>query len=255
MTQPSKISQALSNLFDKGQRIVFWYDEQLEFRREFEQLDLPGVEKVELANNEFGLKYRVLREQPEQKFLLYREGPEPELLHNWLLDVQLASGPTFRTDQNALWLTELELGPECYALVKAHSYFFESAKRREALKKLLEQGDNGTVLQRKLVAVCVGAEPHLDVVLEALLAELAKGDDSKARLLERCGLADYLWAQVRKVYGYQSDRPGVKDFAIELFKRSFATTSGAATGATGAPDPTEAGSATDSSAARSMLVC
>ena len=52
------------------QRIVFWYDAQREFRAEFEFLMLPEVEKIELANNEFGVKYRVLREQPEQKFLL-----------------------------------------------------------------------------------------------------------------------------------------------------------------------------------------
>ena len=151
-----KIQQALTNLFTK-QRIVFWYDDQLEFRSEFIGLDLPSIEKIELTNNEFGIKHRVLREQPEQKFLLYREGAEPGRLDNWLLDVQLASGQTFRTDQNALWLAELELGPECYERIKQHSYFFETAKRREALKKLLEQGDNGDVLLRKMVAVCAGS--------------------------------------------------------------------------------------------------
>ncbi|MBN0009564.1 BREX-1 system phosphatase PglZ type A, partial [Pseudomonas aeruginosa] len=95
----------MTNLFEK-QRIVFWYDNRLEFRADFESLELPGVEKIELANNEFGVKYRILREQPEQKFLLYREGAEPAYLDNWLLDVQLASGNTFRTDQLALWLAE-----------------------------------------------------------------------------------------------------------------------------------------------------
>ena len=69
----AKIQQALGNLFDK-QRIVFWYDTRREFRADFETLDLPGVEKIELANNEFGVKYRVLREQPEQKFLLFKYG-------------------------------------------------------------------------------------------------------------------------------------------------------------------------------------
>jgi uncharacterized protein (TIGR02687 family) len=217
-----KIQQALVNLFAKH-RIVFWYDDQLEFRTEFIGLDLPNVEKIELTNNEFGVKHRVLRDQPEQKFLLYREGSEPERLDNWLLDVQLASGQTFRTDQSALWLAELELGPECYERVKQHSYFFEGAKRREALKKILEQGDNGDVLLRKMVAVCAGSEPHLDMVLEALLAELAKGDDTKAKLLERSGLSTFVWEQVRKVYGYQSSQPGAMDFVIELFKNSFET--------------------------------
>ena len=42
-----KIQQALTNLFTK-QRIVFWYDDQLEFRSEFAGLDLPSVEKIEL---------------------------------------------------------------------------------------------------------------------------------------------------------------------------------------------------------------
>ena len=115
----AKIQQALGNLFDK-QRIVFWYDTRREFRADFEALSLPGVEKIELANNEFGVKYRVLREQPEQKFLLFKDGPEPEFLANWLLDVQLASGSTFRTDQVALWLAELGLGPDAYPLLEAH---------------------------------------------------------------------------------------------------------------------------------------
>ena len=106
-----RIAQALGQLFDK-QRIVFWYDTQQEFAAEFAALDLPGVEKITLANNEFGVKYRVLRGQPTQKFLLFRPGPQPEHLHNWLLDVQLASGTVFRTDQVALWLAELGLGPQ-----------------------------------------------------------------------------------------------------------------------------------------------
>lgn len=222
----SKISIALANMFEKGQRIIFWYDEKQEFRTDFDALELQGVEKLELTNNEFGIKHTVLREHPEKKFLLYCEGAEPEAIENWLLDVQLASGPVFRTDQNALWLTELELGPECYALVTAHSYFFEAAKRRDALKKLLDQGDNGSVFLRKMVAVCAGTEPHLDVMLEALLAELAKDDEAKFKLLDRCGLTAFLWELVGKVYGYQSARPGAKDFAIELFKKSFSSGAG-----------------------------
>jgi len=133
----AKIQQALGNLFEK-QRIVFWYDTRSEFRADYETLELPSVEKIELANNEFGVKYRVLREQPEQKFLLFKDGPEPAHLENWLLDVQLASGSTFRTDQVALWLAELELGPDAYPLLEAHVAFFEAVKRREKLKELLE---------------------------------------------------------------------------------------------------------------------
>ena len=89
MATNSNITAALLKQFEKH-RIVFWYDDKKELRSDFESLDLPGIEKIELTNNEFGVKYRILREQPNQKFLLYREGPALEPLNNWLLDVQLS---------------------------------------------------------------------------------------------------------------------------------------------------------------------
>lgn len=219
MSNP-KITQALTNLFDK-QRIVFWYDNRLEFRADFEALELPGVEKIELANNEFGVKYRILREQPEQKFLLYREGAEPPHLENWLLDVQLASGNSFRTDQVALWLAELELGPDCYPLLEAHVAFFESAKRREHLRKLQQQGDSDNMLRLKMLAVCAESEPRLDVILEELLAELASAGDTRIKLIESSGLGSFLWEQMKRAYGYVSEQPSLHDFVIELFKACF----------------------------------
>lgn len=218
----AKIQQALSNLFDK-QRIVFWYDTRREFRADYEALSMPGVEKIELANNEFGVKYRILREQPEQKFLLYRDGPEPAHLENWLLDVQLASGSNFRTDQVALWLAELELGPDAYPLLEAHLAFFEAAKRREKLKELLAPGDSQHALRQKMLAVCVACEPRLDAMLETLLAELASGADTRAKLMERSRLNGHFWELIKRTYGYCSEQPGLQDFVIELFKSCFLT--------------------------------
>lgn len=216
----AKIQQALGNLFEK-QRIVFWYDTRREFRADFEALSLPGVEKIELTNNEFGVKYRVLRKQPAQKFLLFKDGPEPEYLANWLLDIQLASGSTFRTDQVALWLAELELGPHTYPLLEAHLAFFEAAKRREKLKALLEPGDSDNAVLQKMLAVCVNEGARLDAMLEALLAELASGSDAKWKLIERSGLSAHFWEQMKRAYGYVSEQPGLQDFVIELFKSCF----------------------------------
>ncbi|MCX6068128.1 MAG: hypothetical protein NT121_20660 [Chloroflexi bacterium] len=51
-----KITQAITRLFDKH-RIVFWYDAKKELRQEYETLLIPGVEVIELHNNEFGVKY------------------------------------------------------------------------------------------------------------------------------------------------------------------------------------------------------
>lgn len=215
-----RILQALTSLFDK-QRIVFWYDTRQEFRGEFETLELPGVEKLELANNEFGVKFRVLREQPQQKFLLFKDGPEPDHLANWLLDVQLASGSIFRTDQVALWLAELGLGPQCYALLQEHVPFFEAAKRRDAFKAFIAPDDSSAALRLKMLAVCLGSSPRLDEMVETLLAELAEGGDARGKLMQRCGLAAYFWELMERSFGYRSSTPSLQDFSIELFKSCF----------------------------------
>ncbi|WP_449288328.1 BREX-1 system phosphatase PglZ type A [Marinobacter salarius] len=215
-----QINYALSRLFDKH-RVVFWYDTKQELRSDFEAISIPDVEKVEIANNEYGLKHRILRESPEQKFLLYKEGPQPEDLDNWLLDVQLAHGE-FRTDQVAIWLSELELGLEFAEVAQAHAEFFQAIKRKEALKKLLKPDDTAGQLRLKMLAVCAGSEPRMDSVVETLLQQLAEGRDDGIRLIERCGLDSFLWEQLARFYGYEASEPSLRDFVIELFKSCYA---------------------------------
>ncbi|GAB3285913.1 BREX-1 system phosphatase PglZ type A [Parahaliea aestuarii] len=228
MSEENRISRALSNLFARH-RIVFWYDAKRELRDEFERLALPDVAKLELANNEYGIKYKLLREEPEKKFLLYREGPQPADLDNWLLDVQLAQGE-FRTDQVAIWLSELELGLEFTDVVQGHTEFFQANKRKDALKKLLRADDTAGQIRLKMLAVCTGSEPRMDAVVESLLQDLADDRDEKIRLAGRCSLDGFLWEQMTRCYGYRSTEPGIRDFAVELFKSCYAMTVGGAGG-------------------------
>jgi uncharacterized protein (TIGR02687 family) len=216
----SQLTQVLTNLFDRH-RIVFWYDEKRELRGEFDALALPGVEKIVLENNEFGVKHRLLREQPQQRFLLYHAGAPPAAIDNWLLDVQLAN-TVFRADQMALWLSELGLGQEFTATISPYGEFFQSARRRTALKAMLKADDSPRMVQVKMVAVAAGAEPRIDDILEALLDELAAEKDEKIKLLNRCGLDAVLWGQAERLYGYASAAPGIRDFALSLFKAGYA---------------------------------
>ena len=219
----TRIVSALTALFEKH-RIIFWYDAQHELREEYEALDdaaLPGVRKLEIANNEFGLKYRVLREERQQKFLLYQDGPQPEDSENWLLDVVLANG-VFRTDQAGLWLAEFDLGIEMSAVVEEHLEFFRSAKRRDQLKKLITNTDSALQIQLAMLAVCAGADKRLDAICEALLQEVAQDTDEKCRLVQRCGLEKFFWKQLERVFGYHSNSPTLQDFVLTLFKASYA---------------------------------
>jgi uncharacterized protein (TIGR02687 family) len=219
-----KIEQALLTLFEKH-RIVFWYDAKKELRDEYQKLDLAKVEKIELKNNQFGVKYRILREQPEQNFLLYHEGPPPSDLDNWLLDVQLAYGE-FRTDQAGLWLSQLGLGLEFVDVIKDHIDFFNSGKRRDALKDKLKPTDTPRMIRMKMLSICVSSEPRSDEILESLLDELSVERDQKFKQVRLCKLDTFLWEQLERLYDYKSETPGIDDFAIELFKSCYAMETG-----------------------------
>lgn len=227
----NRIQQALSRLFER-QRIVFWYDDKKEFREAFESLEMVGVEKAEIQSNEFTLKHRILREAPKQNFLLYCEDKEPEYLNNWLLDVQLHSA-VFRTDQSAIWLSEMSLPPEFADVVSEHEAFFDAGRapkqaetRKQKLLALLKPDDLKQHVRLKMLAVCADlhqlADVRLDVICENLFDELVEDTQPRFALIERCNLTGVLWEQIERHYGYVSETPSIKDFSIELFKSCYA---------------------------------
>ena len=215
-----RITQSLTRLFEE-KRIVFWYDTEKAMREDFDALALPDVEKLEIANNEFGLKYRILRQERDRKFLLYHSGPRPADAKNWLLDVFLASGE-FRSDQVAMWLSELGLDLGFSSALRDHAEFFRAKGRMDALKKVCRPTDTPQQLRLRMLAVCTSVNGGLDTVLESLLGDLALGKDEALKLIERCGLSDFLWKSVADNYGYKADAPGLDDFAIALFKACHA---------------------------------
>ncbi|MCJ2180129.1 BREX-1 system phosphatase PglZ type A [Novosphingobium album (ex Hu et al. 2023)] len=225
-----RITAGLMRLYeDQGHRIVFWYDASRDLREAFDAVDLPGVTKLEIANNEFGLKYRMLRREPKARFLLYKDGPEPPMVENWLLDVQLASA-VFRADQAAIWVADLGIPAKHEAAVRDHAEFYRSGKRLEALRAIERErpSQSANDVRRKMLAVCAGVDGDLDTVIEALLAELADGHDDVLKLVDRVGLAEFFWKEVTARYGYAADAPDFQDFAITLFSSAWARAMGEA---------------------------
>ncbi len=216
-----KIQSILTSLFDKH-RLVFWYDAKRELLNNFQSLDLPGVEKIQIVNNQFGIKHRLLREQSNQKFLLYFGGPQPAELNNWLLDVQLENA-TFNADQVSLWMAEIGIRPEFFSLVQESSEFFQSSERRTQLKRIYNIEDSHNQLRTRMLAVCVGLanNPRLESILEVLLDSLSDGSSEYFDIIERCNLCDFLWERTKVHYGYKPEHPSIKDFAFKLFRNGY----------------------------------
>ena len=215
-----KIIENLKKLFEKH-RIIFWYDDKKELREDFDNLYLDDVEKIEIKNNEYSLKYKILRENPTQKFLLYFEGPKPKDRNNWLLDV-LLSNKEFKVDHNSIMISELNLDNSYIRLLDNYKVFFNSAKRVSELKKLMNTVKDKDSFITNLLAVCAKSDiADMNVILLNLINDLMKDDLTSFNLIQKCNLEDSLWTKVNDIYGYNSSDPSLSDFIHEIFNECF----------------------------------
>lgn len=216
----AKIQNALAREFER-KRVVFWYDPELiGWQQEFDALELAGVVKVSVQNNEFGVKHRIAREEPEQKFLLFFRGQaQPADIDNWLLDQFLAhGGKSFSPDRASLALLEAELPEEFKALTIQHLEFFRSNERVSKLKELRKPDDTEADVRLKMLAVVCRAEATVESILLALLNELAKEKNERWTHIDKFSLAEFWWKQLASHFGYVTPKPALLDFVLCLFR-------------------------------------
>lgn len=220
-----KLQASIINVFQKSdKRIVFWYDEKKEFINDFQELDLPGIVKWEVNNNEFNLKYRIFIEDTTSRFLIYCPFARKRMADNWLLDIELSSAE-FSTDIASQYAEECGIPFVHLETVKAHIAFFEVAQRRTELAKLLKARQvTDSVLKRCMLAVITKQKkPDFSIadILTALLSHMLNGDDSLMELIDKSALTDFFWNEIRIKFAYRNETPTLKDFAIVLLKTDF----------------------------------
>jgi len=222
----SKIKESLVSLFELN-RIILWYDDDQSFTQEFDTLELNGVEKIAVENNEFAIKYRMYIQQPSSKFLLYLPYSRPENDDNWLLDIEL-SNYVFHTDQEAMTLQEIDLPILYRAWIKNHLEFFRSKERIQKFNQLKEKTDDEKQLTFKLIQSVLGATTaSIDELLKMYATHFAneKSEDID-KDLTKFGLFEPFWNEVATNYNYQTTNFGIYDFLLEVFQKSFTPLSG-----------------------------
>jgi uncharacterized protein (TIGR02687 family) len=202
---------------------VFWHDPDGQYTADLDSLDLVGVETLCVADNEYGIKQRLLHDEPMGKFLVYRSGQVPSGIGNWLLDLELAYG-VFTADRTSLVAQDLGLTAEGIdEVVQAHEKFFNAAKRVQSLKALLNPDDDPTVLRAKMTAVVLGLKDSHSLleVTRTLLVESSRDIRTKYDALVDYGLDDFYWRGVASIYGYESPTPSVDDFVLWTFRKAI----------------------------------
>jgi uncharacterized protein (TIGR02687 family) len=221
MSDATTVRPHLERWFE-SHRVVFWHDPDGQFAADLDSLDLPGVQTIRVTNDEYGIKSRLLHDEPTSKFLVYRSGQVPTGIGNWLLDLELAYG-VFTADRTALVAQDLGLtGEGIDEVVQAHEKFFNATKRVQSLKALLNPEDDAAKLRAKITAVVLGQREHsLLEITRVLLTENAKGLHAKYDALVDYGLDNFYWRGVASIYDYESASPSIDDLVLWIFRKAI----------------------------------
>lgn len=201
-------------------RIIFWYDEDGEFRERLDEVTLNNAKLVALTGtNNFAVKKLLSVDDTTNNFLVYcplsYEKPEDD----WLLDIEMYS-EEFRADLISIWMDELGI-PSTSAMrkqVKEYRKFFKAKARRD---KIASQS-KAPVIPVQLHMAVMGALGGLkDVSPATIMKEVLKaGMDINTNNLYRefvnYGADKAFWNIVKQVSGYVSDQPAITMLAIHM---------------------------------------
>ncbi|MDY0910082.1 BREX-1 system phosphatase PglZ type A [Microbacterium sp. CFBP9034] len=229
MSDLGVLKNGLAERFASGRKagdrhIAFWHDPEGEYEADLDQLEaeLDGVEVIRVDRDEYAVKYRLLTEQPNQAFIVYRKGGIPDGIGNWLWDLELAYG-VFTADRASMDAQDLGLPLSLQPVVAQHPKFFNSADRKAKLKGLLSAEDDRKMLRAKMSAVALGVKAHsFGELTRALLIENAAGSSNGYDALFSYGLTDFYWEGAKGIYGYESANPKVGDFVEWVFTHANA---------------------------------
>ncbi|HZJ80037.1 MAG TPA: BREX-1 system phosphatase PglZ type A [Dysgonamonadaceae bacterium] len=219
----SSLSNNLKDAFNRH-RVVFWYDNREESREQFDEVNIEGVEKVVMDWNAFAMKYRILKQEPKQKFLLYFPYKRPENSENWLLDIEL-SNFVFDTEQSALYLQEMNLDYAYKELVQQHILFFGAKERRQKFVALFNSTDSVRVLKFKMLSVVLNTDNYdLQTLVQVYANHYFISLEKLNKSLENYQLRNFIWSEISDKYRYEGKGQNIYEFIIEVFENSFPLT-------------------------------
>ncbi|MCR2763852.1 BREX-1 system phosphatase PglZ type A [Microbacterium sp. zg.B48] len=220
MTDLTSVQDVLQSRL-ASRRVVFWHDPAGEYAADLDALDLGPVNVIRVEDNEFGVKNTILADHVS-KHLVYRRGDIPRGTANWLLDLELAYG-VFTADKTSMLQQELGLNdPALLPVIEQHQKFFAANTRKQALEKLLNDGDDAARLRAKMSQVLVKASGNkLTDIVRELLVENAAGKSAKFDELVTFGLDQFFWDGLASIYKYQSAAPTIDDFVLWMFSRAI----------------------------------
>lgn len=233
----SDIETKLNEIFDSGERLIFWYDVEGSFEDTVEQMELHEAQVYRLEpENSFRTKIKIEHDDPTGKYLLYAPFGKPDAEHNHLEDTLLYS-KEFYADRMSLIASEINVPDGMRNRLRSIAPFFgvgtkitSKKQRRETEKRAAEfverakeinlQSETEDVIP--VIAMCVISEARnttFDDLVYAVLSNNNLENDEILEKFDRLGLIDDFWRMCLIRYGFGEEEPNL----IKLVRNLFAT--------------------------------
>lgn len=226
----NEIHRTLNDYFQKdltnGKRrhVVFWYDEEGDFKEEIESIDLSGVRVWQVTpNNLFATKYELEKNDPASHFLLYANMPRPNPHDDWLLDIY-KTGFEFATDKITVIMREMGITDDSLReTFKRYKVFFNNKNRLQAFRKYpVDRYTHETIDLTVLAALTKSRTNTMDDIIRQLMQKWHEGDESVWEAIRKYGDPDRFWELVEKYYGYPLREKSLQSLLI-FFILTYAT--------------------------------
>ena len=208
----------------KKRHIVFWYDDNEEFKEDIDALVLENAKILKLTkNNYFFVKYQLEKADTESNYLIYAPFGKPNPRENYLLDI-LKYSVEFSTNKAALIMMDLNISDDSLKSVfEKYIKFFNKKDRAKIFKGYeIEKYTEEIVDVAVLSALCRLPYPDFDEVLRVLLMEEDLENNKHLEAIEKFGNLDVLWKLADKYYGYSDKEPTFEKLAVFMLVTNVA---------------------------------
>lgn len=185
-------------------KIIFWNDEDGDFKEEVTDLELSNAKVLILdESNQFSSKKLLSYDDQDSNYLVYNPLiVDPE--HDWFLDIKLYSDE-YRADQTSRWMQDMHIAntPELRKEVKYYKGFFNAASRRKLISNFDGVIDKKSLLYMSILSAICGTKERTpeSIIKSVMLAGTDLENSIKMNLL-KYSVSDLFWRMVHSATGF-----------------------------------------------------
>ena len=188
-------------------RIIFWNDEEGEFKEEIESLVLDNAKVLVLSEtNQFASKKLLNEDDMTNNYLVYN----PIVVdneHDWFLDIKLYS-EEYRADLVSRWMQEMHIAntPVLRSEVKNLKGFFNAQSRRNRITAFGDVIDRKSQLYMSVLATICGIKDQTpEAIIKAVLEDGSNYNNKLTLEFLRYNLSTQFFMLVSKTCGYSGE--------------------------------------------------